>query len=166
MKRFILSWIIALSLLPIGGCGQTKEDQEIISIVKNGFPLTYQVIDKNARDKWGTNEKRINLTISNECECFVLVGNMLLNPEKNCDINKKAFGALFILATLENTNIKDLSPEKMFECIKCMSFDERFSCMDLNWNGVLKSLVKQIIEYKKIEEKEIEKEKNKTSVFV
>jgi hypothetical protein len=91
------------------------------------------------------------------------VGNMLLNPEENCDVDRRAFGTFFILATLENTNIKDLGPEKIFECMQCFSFDERFSCMDLNWNGVLKSLVHQIIQYKKIEE---ENRKSKNTVFV
>lgn len=160
MKRILLSLILILGLIPIGGCGQDKKyDTEVISIVKNGFPLTYEVINRHARETWGKNEKKINSAILTQCECFVLVGNMLLNPERNCEVSKKAFGHFFVLATLENTNIKDLTPEKLFECAKALSFDERFSCMDLDWNGVLKSLIKQIIEFKKIE-KEIEKSKN------
>jgi len=160
MKKLILCLILSLSLFPIGGCGQPKYDEEVLLIVKNGFPLTYAIIDKHARETWGTNEKKINSNILNQCECFVLVGNMLLNPEKNCDVDRRAFGTFFILATLENTNIKDLTPEKMFECIECPGFDQRFSCMDLNWNGVLRSLVKQIIEYKKIEKIQKEKQRN------
>lgn len=159
MKKLVLSLIIFLILLPLGGCEQFKYDDQVILVVKNGFPLTYEVISKHARERWGDNEKKVNSAILNQCECFVLVGNMLINPEKNCEISKKAFGTFFILATIENTNVKDLSPERMFKCIQCFSFDERFSCMDLNWNGVLKSLIKQIIEYKKIEQ-EIEKQKN------
>jgi hypothetical protein len=159
MKRLILSLAVVLILLP--SCGQT--DKKVISIVQNGFPLTYKSIDKNARDKWGDNQKRIDATILNECECFVLVGNMLINPERSCDVDKRAFGTFFVIATLENTYVKDLTPEKLFECISCTSFDERFSCMDLNWHGVLKSLVKQIMEYKIIKEKE---EKTKNTLIV
>lgn len=160
MKRVILSLIISLS---IGGCGgQNKSDDKIILIVKDGFPLTYKNIDQHARET-GTSEKKINSAILNQCECFILVGNMLINPERNCEVSKKAFGTFFVLATLENTNVKDLTPERMFECIKCVSFDERFSCMDLDWRGVLKSLVKQIIQYKEIEKK---KEKNRNILIV
>ena len=161
MKKIILS--LGLILVLVIGCGQkSKRSDEVISIVKNGFPLTYEVIDKHARETWDK-EKKINEMILNQCECFVLVGNMLLSPEKNCQVSKQAFGTFFVLATLENTNIKDLTPEKLFECAQSISFDQRFSCMDLNWNGVLKSLVKQIIEYKKIER---EKEETKNIQFV
>jgi hypothetical protein len=159
MKKLLLSLAVISILLP--SCGQT--DKKVISIVQNGFPLTYKSIDKNARDKWGDNQRKIDATILNECECFVLVGNMIINPEGNCDVDKRAFGTFFVIATLENTNTKDLTPEKIFECISCMSFDERFSCMNLNWRGVLKSLIKQIMEYKKIQK---EKEETKNVLIV
>ena len=82
MKYLLFVFLLFLSMCQ-------SSDEKVIQLMKEKFPLTYEKIEKNAREKYGES-RDLSSQILKQCKAFTLVKIYLKIP-KNVEQIKKVF---------------------------------------------------------------------------
>jgi len=145
-------------------------DDEVVKLIKQKYPLTFQTIEKNAMEKYG-DSKDLSSEIIDQCKCFAVVGYLLENP-KEIGMERNDFYMFFSLAVIQNSIDQNFSPDKLYKCVKeSKTNDAKFACLNANWKGVFNTLIEEIERFNELKEfypkgKPFDPEKSKHTFFI
>ena len=163
MKYLLFVFLLFLSMCQ-------SSDEKVIQLMKEKFPLTYEKIEKNAREKYGES-RDLSSQILEQCKAFTVVQYLLENPEK-CGTDKESFFIFFSLAIIQNSLDENFSPVESFKCIKeAKTTDEKCACLNVNWIGVFNTLMEEIKTFNELKDfypkgKPFDPEKTKSTLFI